>query len=165
MLSINMRIFKTVLLIGAFGASVRCLPVADELLGSTTEVTSVTPQEIAATTAESTPGHFDPATDYYDQRQNGSENWRIHVDGVVLVFAPVETLLLAGLAGSNLSIPDGGSTIPSFGDLDKPSIDVINKTEPAISKTYSMNKPALRLANFFAPFIRRLRHEQETSVH
>jgi len=151
MLSINMRIFKTVLLIGAFGANVRCLPVADEAsIGSTTEVVSPVPQETAATTAEPTPERLDTGTEYYDQRQNGSENWRIHVDGVVFVFAPVETLLLAGIAGggagttagsTNLSIPDNGPTIPSLGDLDKPSIDALNKTEiSAISKTYSTNK-------------------------
>lgn len=137
-----MRIFKTVLLIGAFGASVRCAPV-ESTTASTTEATSLVPQETIATTAEPA-RHLDTATDFYDQRQNGTENWRIHVDGVVLVFAPVETLLLAGIAGSNLSIPDSGPTIPSLGDLDKPIVDDINKTdtktEPVISKTYSINK-------------------------
>lgn len=43
----------------------------------------------------------------YDQRQNGTENYRIQVDGLVVVVAPVEALLLAGGAagseGSNLS--------------------------------------------------------------
>lgn len=140
-----MRIFKTVLLIGVFGASVRCLPVANESIASPS--TEAIPQEIttaATTTAEPTLGHLGAATDYFDQRQNGSENWRVHIDGVVLVFAPVEALLLAGVAGSNLSLPDGGPTIPSLGDPDKPgpppSIDFLNKTEPAISKSYSINK-------------------------
>lgn len=34
--------------------------------------------------------------DHYDQRQNGTENYRIQVDGLVLVVAPIEGLLLAG---------------------------------------------------------------------
>lgn len=40
----------------------------------------------------------------YDQRQNGSENYRIQVDGLVFVLAPVDALLLAGGAaeGSDL---------------------------------------------------------------
>lgn len=123
MLSINMRIFKTVLLIASFGASVRCLPITEE--SSTTEVSSssVIPQE--ATTALSHPD----TTDYYDQRQNGTENYRIHVDGVVFVFAPVEAMLLAGATDSNLPISNGGSQSAA----DKPNIH--NKTESVISKT------------------------------
>lgn len=38
----------------------------------------------------------------YDQRQNGTENYRIQVDGLVLVLAPVEALLLAGGMGSEM---------------------------------------------------------------
>ncbi|XP_043471944.1 uncharacterized protein LOC122504769 [Leptopilina heterotoma] len=40
----------------------------------------------------------------YDQRQNGSENYRIQVDGLVFVLAPADALLLAGGAaeGSDL---------------------------------------------------------------
>jgi len=130
-----MRIFKTVLLIASFGASVRCLPIVDETTESKIEVheISTTPQEIivAATTRSDT-------SDYYDQRQNGTENYRIHVDGVVLVFAPVEALLLAGASGTNDSNLSNhiGSAIQSVGELNKPNIDGIhNKTDPAISKT------------------------------
>ncbi|KAL6255975.1 uncharacterized protein LOC105431725 [Pogonomyrmex barbatus] len=168
MLSINMRVFKTVLLIAFLGASVQCLPVTDKLTESKIENTSVVPQEIAATTAAPTSTYPD-TTDYYDQRQNGSENYRIHVDGVVLVIAPVEALLLAGAAATteppNLSIPSlDGSSTQSVSDLDKPGVDSIhNKTDPVISKT--IHKPALRLANFFAPFIRHFQHERGTSVH
>jgi len=152
MLSINMRVFKTVLLIAFFGASfVRCLPVADKPTESKvesetkskiesetkTEVTSLVPQEIAVTTA--VPSTYSDTTDYYDQRQNGTENYRIHVDGVVLVFAPVEALLLAGAANSepNLSISSqGASPAQPISELDKPAVDgVQNKTDLAISKT------------------------------
>ncbi|XP_011269712.1 uncharacterized protein LOC105259459 isoform X2 [Camponotus floridanus] len=155
MLSINMRIFKTVLLIVSFGASVRCLPVAEE--PSKTETSSsLIPQE-TTTAAIST----SDTIDYYDQRQNGSENYRIHVDGVVFVFAPVEALLLAGATDSNLPISNHSeSSIQLVGD--KPNINH-NKTESAISKT--IHKPALRLANFLAPLIRRIHHERGMSVH
>lgn len=123
-----MRIFKTVLLIVSFGASVQCLPVAEE--PSKTETpSSVVPQE---TTTATIPSHPD-ITDYYDQRQNGTENYRLHVDGVVFVFAPVEALLLAGVTDSNLPISNhSGSSIQLFGD--RPNING-NKTESAISKT------------------------------
>jgi len=128
-----MRIFKTVLLIASFGASVRSLPIVDETTESKIEVSTI-PQEtiIAVTTTRS------DTSDYYDQRQNGTENYRIHVDGVVLVFAPIEALLLAGASGTNDSNLSNhiGSAIQSVGELNKPNIDGIhNKTDPAISKT------------------------------
>jgi hypothetical protein len=132
MLSINMRIFKTVLLIASFGASVRCSPIVDE----TTKIeVSTTPQETIVAASTTTRSDI---SDYYDQRQNGTENYRIHVDGVVLVFAPVEALLLAGTSGINDSNLSNhiGSAIQSVSELNKPNIDGIhNKTDPAISKT------------------------------
>lgn len=136
MLSINMRIFKTVLLITFFGASAWCLPVSDVLK---TEAPSLIPSTMI-NAGEPTSTRLD--TDYYDQRQNGTENYRIQVDGVVLVFAPVDALLLAGTDGatstteSNLSIADHGGSIhinvPN--QSDKPSVDVHNRTESASSK-------------------------------
>lgn len=49
--------------------------------------------------------------DHYDQRQNGTKNFRIHVDGVVFLVAPAEALLLAGeLDPSLLGIGQGGSS-------------------------------------------------------
>lgn len=128
MLSINMRIFKTVLLIVSFGASVRCLPVAEEPSNNKTEASSsLIPQE---TTTAAIP--TSDTIDYYDQRQNGSENYRIHVDGVVFIFAPVEALLLAGATDSNLPISNHSESSIQLGD--KPNINH-NKTESAISKT------------------------------
>lgn len=134
MLSINMRVFKTVLLIVFFGASVRCLPVADKPneskieadTGSKTEVSSVVPQEIDVTTAAPT-STYSEITDYYDQRQNGTENYRIHVDGLVFVFAPADALLLAAAAGtSEPNAPtsnQGASPTRPVGELDKPAAD------------------------------------------
>lgn len=149
MLSINMRVFKTVLLIAFFGASVRCLPVADKPTestiesdtGSKTEVSSVVPQEIDVTTVAPTSTHSD-TIDYYDQRQNGTENYRVHVDGLVFVFAPVDALLLAG-AASGISEPNtstsnqGAPPTRPISELDKPTVDgAHNKTgDLAISKT------------------------------
>ncbi|XP_024885080.1 uncharacterized protein LOC112463117 [Temnothorax curvispinosus] len=183
MLSINMRVFKTVLIVAFFGASVRCLPVADKPTGSKIEseikteivATSVVPQEIDVTTAAPT-SRYPDTTDFYDQRQNGSENYRIHVDGFVVVLAPVEALLLAGAAGAaagsagttevNFSISnEGASPIQPIGEPDKPAVDGIhNKTDLAISKTIH-RQPAVRLANFLAPLIRGIRHVRGTSVH
>ncbi|XP_011878249.1 PREDICTED: uncharacterized protein LOC105567747 [Vollenhovia emeryi] len=181
MLSINMRVFKTVLLIAFFGAGVRCSPIADKPTESTvefetkTEVTSVVPQEAQAVTLAPTSTYPD-ATDFYDQRQNGSDNYRIHVDGFVMVFAPVEALLLAAAAGTPTTenlIPGINSHSASStgsqpaGDPDKPAVDgahsndAHNKTEQAISKTIH-KQPAVRLANLLAPLIRRMRG---TSVH
>lgn len=133
MLSINMRIFKTVLLIASFGTSVRCLPVTEE--SPKAEVSSsVIPQE--TTTAAS----ISDTTDYYDQRQNGTENYRIHVDGVVFVFAPVEALLLmAGGTDSNLPISNHSEFFDS--------------------------RSALRLTNLLAPLIHRIHHERGINVH
>ncbi|KYM93040.1 hypothetical protein ALC53_00579 [Atta colombica] len=177
MLSINMRVFKTVLLI-AFFASVQCLPVIDKSTESEIdskieikdEIISVIPQETAVTFAAPTSTLSD-AIDYYDQRQNGTENYRIHLDGLVFVFAPVEALLLAGATGNsehNLSISNQKvstpPTIQSINELDKPIIDSVpNKTDLAISKT--LNKPAVLLMNFLSPLIRRIRHVRGTSVH
>lgn len=137
-----MRIFKTVLLIAYLGASARCLPIDGE---STTEpktevLISSTPE--ATTTTEPTLPVAQSDSNYYDQRQNGSENYRIHVDGVVLVFAPVEALLLAGATAgttaSTLSIPQHGGSVQLNSvqpDTEKPNADLQNKTEPASSKT------------------------------
>lgn len=49
-----------------------------------------------------------PTKDTYDQRQNGTENYRIHVDGFFVVVAPVEAILLAGaVAGSDNDLLSG----------------------------------------------------------
>ncbi|KAL0128673.1 hypothetical protein PUN28_003803 [Cardiocondyla obscurior] len=173
-----MRVFKTVLLVAFFGASVRCLPIADsptefEIKPEFAEITSTISQETAIITTAAPTSTYSDATDYYDQRQNGTENYRIHVDGLVFVFAPVEALLLAG-AGAGPSEPNasssnqGTSSPPTqsvAGELNKPFVDSIhNKTDLPISKTIH-KQPAVRLANFLAPLIHSIRHVRGTSVH
>ncbi|XP_029036457.1 uncharacterized protein LOC114872892 [Osmia bicornis bicornis] len=137
MLSINMRIFKAVLLLVAISSNrVQCLPIANE--------TSIV--------ESSTQLPYNSTYDHYDQRQNGTENYRIHVDGVIFVVAPVETLLLAGAAADdkpNLPIID-----PSKPTSIKP--DVEPKPSPAPK---SAHRAGLRFANMLIPLLRRIRHE------
>lgn len=46
--------------------------------------------------ASSAPVDFkDGYGQHYDQRQNGTENYRLNIDGVVFAFAPAESLLAA----------------------------------------------------------------------
>lgn len=152
MLSINMRVFKTVLLIAFFGASVQCLPVVDKPneskiepesskieseTNSKLEDISVIPQETAVTTAVPTSAYSE-TTDYYDQRQNGTDNYRIHIDGFVFVLAPVEALLLSDAASQSKpssSSTQGVSPTQSVGEPDKPTSGLHNKTDLSISKT------------------------------
>ncbi|XP_033176416.1 uncharacterized protein LOC117156252 [Bombus vancouverensis nearcticus] len=141
MLSINMRIFKTVLLLAALGSNrvAQCLPIANET-------------SIVESSSPTTPPSYNSTVDYYDQRQNGSENYRIHVDGVVFVVAPVETLLLAGVAGDNKpNLPIIDSSKPQSS---KPEVD--SKPSPAPKSTH---RAGLRLANLLVPLLRRFRQE------
>ncbi|XP_031833918.1 uncharacterized protein LOC116427564 [Nomia melanderi] len=136
MLSINMRVFKTVLLLVVFISSrVECLPVANE-------TTIVDPTTVLPSSSD---------VDHYDQRQNGTENFRVHVDGVVFVFAPVEALLLANAVGNkpNLPIPDPSKPTP-----DKPEIGQKPSAAPK-----SANRIGSRLTNLLAPFLPALRRE------
>ncbi|XP_043255174.1 uncharacterized protein LOC122398970 [Colletes gigas] len=140
MLSINMRVFKTVLLLAAFFFSkAKCLPVANE--SSIAESPTSTPSTLSSSEG-----------DYYDQRQNGTDNYRVHVDGLVLVFAPVEALLLAGAAGGNK--PD----LPVL-DLSKPPSDKPEVEFKPLPAPKSANRAGLRLANLLSPFLRRFRQE------
>uniref|UniRef100_A0ABD2WJ30 DUF4794 domain-containing protein n=1 Tax=Trichogramma kaykai TaxID=54128 RepID=A0ABD2WJ30_9HYME len=41
--------------------------------------------------------------DRYDQRQNGTENYRVNVDGLVFILAPAETLLMGAALGPDFS--------------------------------------------------------------
>lgn len=47
---------------------------------------------VAVATAAPTP---DCTMKHYDQRQNGTENYRLNIDGVVIAVAPAESLLSA----------------------------------------------------------------------
>ncbi|XP_076757831.1 uncharacterized protein LOC143427504 [Xylocopa sonorina] len=152
MLSINMRIFKTVLLLAAFFSNRpgQCLPVENET--STVEPSSLTTQPPYGTTA----------SDHYDQRQNGTENYRIHVDGVIFLVAPAETLLLAGIAGDNKpNLPATEITKPPS---DKPEVDPEPSSSPPpppppSPSPKSAHRASLRLANLLVPLLRRIRQE------
>ncbi|XP_076666229.1 uncharacterized protein LOC143367869 [Andrena cerasifolii] len=140
MLSINMRAFKSLLLVAVlFFNGIECLPVADDT--SIAESTTTKPAELSS------------ENDHYDQRQNGTDNYRIHVDGVVLAFAPVEALLLAGANGidkpSLIPIPEPSKPTP-----DKPPAEP--RPSPASKPS---NRSGINLANLLVPFLRRLRQE------
>ncbi|CAK9808563.1 hypothetical protein ANTPLA_LOCUS5823 [Anthophora plagiata] len=143
MLSINMRIFKTVLLLVAFYSNsvVQCLPVENE--------TSIVESSSLTTTQ---PPPYSSTDDHYDQRQNGTENYRIHVDGVIFVVAPVETLLLAGAAAENKP------NLPIIDSLKPPSSKPEVDPKPSLAPK-SAHRPGLRLANLLVPLLRRIRHE------
>ncbi|XP_012277781.1 uncharacterized protein LOC105698270 [Orussus abietinus] len=146
MTAINTRIFKTVTV----------------FLVLYEGVVSGLPLEVGEQSSKPTTSA--PLGDHYDQRQNGTENYRIHVDGLVLVVAPVEALLLAG------GIP-GASTEPNLAALgqdgllenSKPGSPGPTKPKPEVednSKRHSDPKsyrPSLRLANLIAPILRRIR--------
>ncbi|XP_035723840.1 uncharacterized protein LOC118442403 [Vespa mandarinia] len=146
MFSINMRLFKTttLLLLFAFvGTHVRCLPI-----------------EESSSTTSSSSSTLSNTGDHYDQRQNGTDNYRIHVDGVVVVVAPVEALLLAGdVIGTNQS---DISLLESMlynakPEDEKPNVEHLEK--PTVSSK-STHRSSLRLMNLLAPFIRRLYHKE-----
>ncbi|XP_076233812.1 uncharacterized protein LOC143178828 [Calliopsis andreniformis] len=134
MLSINMRVFKTVLIIVAlFTDRIECLPLANE--------TSIEESSIIK----------DPQSnlldDHYDQRQEGTENYRVHLGNVVVVVAPVEALLLTGGAGK-----------PNLSNL-KPTTDNPQLEPRPFSESKSTNRSGLNLANLLIPFLRRFHHK------
>ncbi|KAK3927497.1 Triple functional domain protein, partial [Frankliniella fusca] len=65
-----------------------------------------------------------PGEEFYDQRQNGSENYRIHMDGMVVVVAPPEALMsVAGAAGA----AGGGQG----GQLEQQLLDIVAQQQAA----------------------------------
>ncbi|KAI4500746.1 hypothetical protein M0802_003957 [Mischocyttarus mexicanus] len=163
-----MRLFKTttlLLLLAFVGTQVRCFPIEE---------------------TESTTSSLTRVEDHYDQRQNGSENYRVHIDGILIVVAPVEALLMANdLINNNQS---GTSTIssttnypkpdenkPNIEHSEKPSNENIEKPgtgnleesntvhqilEQLNTSSKSTKRSNLRFMNLLAPFIRRLYHPQ-----
>lgn len=134
-----MRIFKTVLLVAFFGANVRCLPLTNDLTNNESKTESK-PDGISSilpsTTASAVTQPLQSGIDYYDQRQNGTENYRIHVDGVVLVFAPVEALLLADAASNGsteFNLLTNGTTPFNIGS-NKPHAGTHDKIDLSSSK-------------------------------
>lgn len=92
-----MRVFKTIFtLLIAFTSLVQAGPASFLRLEHRTDDDSLSlPMdnlEFSTTNSSST---VSPLQDTYDQRQNGTENYQIHVDGFVVLLAPMEALLLA----------------------------------------------------------------------
>lgn len=55
---------------------------------------------------KSAPIKDDYTDDVQDQRQNGTENYRIDMKDVLIVFSPLDSLLTAALATDPLDKPD-----------------------------------------------------------
>ncbi|XP_052131816.1 uncharacterized protein LOC127748618 [Frankliniella occidentalis] len=87
---------------------------------SSTTTSAPAPAPVAAM-PENTP--LQPGEEFYDQRQNGSENYRIHMDGMVVVVAPPEALMsVAGAAGAA-----GGQG----GQLEQQLLDIVAQQQAA----------------------------------
>ncbi|KAJ0180703.1 hypothetical protein K1T71_004107 [Dendrolimus kikuchii] len=71
---------------------------------------------LAALVAAVAAASFPPSNDVYDQRQNGTENYRLNIDGVVIAVAPAEALLAAA---SEIDLSDL-LDIDDLSDLDLP---------------------------------------------
>ncbi|KAK9295793.1 hypothetical protein QLX08_010004 [Tetragonisca angustula] len=134
-----MRIFKTVLLLLAVFCCDRigqCSPIANE-----TSVPAVSQEA------------HDATVDHYDQRQNGSENFRVHVDGVMLVVAPVEAFLLTGVANGNkpnLPVIDSSKLPPG-----KPEVN----PKPSLAPKSAHRFSGSRLANLLFSLLHHVRQE------
>jgi hypothetical protein len=85
----------------------------------------------------------------YDQRQNGTENFRLHINGVVIVHAPLEALL-ASVSGQTqlqdqlMEILSGTSSAaetdlvqPSTESVTSPAPSSADKTTPAAEESTS----------------------------
>ncbi|GLV34122.1 hypothetical protein CBL_00051 [Carabus blaptoides fortunei] len=100
--------------------------------------------------------------EFYDQRQNGTENYRIDIKDFAIVITPLETLL-------NIATMLDPIFLEGFkrSDLQKESIHVLNNTEVATeeSSVEEENNVSLetkakrglksRIGNLILPFVRR----------
>ncbi|XP_013180441.1 PREDICTED: uncharacterized protein LOC106127043 [Papilio xuthus] len=82
----------------------------------------------------------DCAERHFDQRQNGTENYRLNIDGVVIAVAPADSLLAAA---SDIDISDL-LDLENFGDLPvhKPIPPSSDSNKPEDVKPDSPSKPA-----------------------
>nr|NP_001299504.1 uncharacterized protein LOC106127043 precursor [Papilio xuthus]BAM17733.1 unknown secreted protein [Papilio xuthus] len=82
----------------------------------------------------------DCAERHFDQRQNGTENYRLNIDGVVIAVAPADSLLAAA---SDIDISDL-LDLEDFGDLPvhKPIPPISDSNKPEHVKPDSPSKPA-----------------------
>ncbi|XP_026758156.2 uncharacterized protein LOC113517621 [Galleria mellonella] len=98
---------------------------------------------LTVTTGAPTP---ECADKHYDQRQNGTENYRLNIDGVVIAVAPAQSLLEAA---TDIDISDL-LDLYEMNELEKPKppsnpISIPEKpenTKPQESKPESPEKPA-----------------------
>ncbi|XP_021185043.3 uncharacterized protein LOC110372570 isoform X1 [Helicoverpa armigera] len=78
----------------------------------------------------------DCGNNHYDQRQNGSENYRLSIDGVVIAVAPAESLLSA------------------LGDMDDfldLALDDFNESKPKPPQESSPSVPAIQVVSLPTP--------------
>ncbi|CAD6235084.1 GSCOCG00007798001-RA-CDS [Cotesia congregata] len=161
---INMRVFKTIFtLLIAVTSLVQAGPASFLRLEHRTDDDSLSlPMdnlEFSSTNSSSTTS---PTQDTYDQRQNGTENYQIHVDGFVIVVAPVEALLLAdavsgggnndffaGLTGAAIKPPQ------SKPEESKPTQKPVEEKPDTLIKK-SVPRPHVRLVSFLTPFLRKI---------
>lgn len=68
---------------------------------------------------------------HYDQRQNGTENYRLNIDGVVIAVAPADSLLAAA---SDIDISD-------LLDLDE--FNEVHKPKPPATNEAPLKPPAI----------------------
>lgn len=82
----------------------------------------------------------DCADRHFDQRQNGTENYRLNIDGVVIAVAPADSLLAAA---SDIDISDL-LDLEDFGDLPvhKPKPPSSESNKPEVTKPETTSKPA-----------------------
>ncbi|XP_075218116.1 uncharacterized protein LOC142322913 [Lycorma delicatula] len=99
---------------------------------------------------------------FYDQRQNGSENFRIHLNDVMVVVAPAEALLSVA-AGSELLNPTPSDNVP-LDDPDKlpkeckPGGKGKCNKQSTTAGNAATKRSRLRLSNLLMPFINRAHH-------
>ncbi|XP_063531823.1 uncharacterized protein LOC134742537 [Cydia strobilella] len=124
---------------------------------------------------------------HYDQRQNGSENYRLNIDGVVIAVAPADSLLAAASEIDlsdllDLSEYDGPSSHkpqlepkpedgkpqnkPQDKPEDKPDLSVLDVSQNTVKeqkqaftrKQEKAHRLKNRLAQFLMPLLRKTRH-------
>ncbi|XP_053625664.1 uncharacterized protein LOC128683761 [Plodia interpunctella] len=72
---------------------------------------------VVATLAAAAPAPDCAGAHHYDQRQNGTENYRLNIDGVVIAVAPADSLLAAA---SEIDIADLLGDLDDFNEIQKP---------------------------------------------
>ncbi|KDR13160.1 uncharacterized protein LOC110835617 [Zootermopsis nevadensis] len=104
----------------------------------------------------------------YDQRQNGTENYRVRINDVIVVHAPLEALVaLASAADESvlqqlgLATSSPGTTGADLGNTSTESTSAVtltteSKPKQGSQKPDTKSKSRLMLAELLLPFLRRL---------